>query len=107
MDRVDTQPTTAMLRIWRREILSALRKEGRRVLRHIRDESPQRTGNLRRRLKFRTGWDGAGPYARIVTTATRRSYDPDTGRVTTFRYGLAIQQQDDYLGRGLRKTPRR
>jgi hypothetical protein len=109
MPQPDVQPTRQMLQQWRREILADVRQHGRRILAQVRAETPRRTGYLRSRgLKFKTGWDSSGPYARITVRGLRRTRDPDTKEVTsTFRYGFALQQRTDFLGRGLQKTPKR
>lgn len=89
----------AILRAIRKEVLRELRAEARRVRVFVKIAAPKRTGNLRRKLKVKAGWDARGPWARVVTTAR----NPDTD----YRYGLAIQQREHYLQRGLQSTPRR
>lgn len=106
-DRVTVKDPAPLLRAYRREVLRALRREGARVRVAIRAEMRRKTGNARRRLKLKTGWDSRGPYARIVTTARRVSRSKKSGRVTSFRYALAQQQKEHYLQRGLARTPRR
>lgn len=107
MDRVVARDPQIVLRAYRREVLRALRREGQRVRVNVQAEMRRDTGNARRRLKLKTGWDSRGPYARIVTTARRVSRSKRTGRTTSFRYALAQQQREHYLQRGLARTPRR
>lgn len=104
--RVEAKSDYEILAVFRAEVLRFMRAEGGRVRTNVRAEMRVRTGNARRRLKLKVGWDLAGPYARIVTTARRVSTGPD-GRVTSFRYALAQQQHEHYLQKGLAKTPRR
>lgn len=106
-DRIVTTDTDVFLRAYRREVLRTMRREGARVRVAVRGEMRRKTGNARRRLKLKVGWDSSGPYARIVTTARRVSRSDRTGRLTSFRYGLAQQQRENYLQRGLARTPRR
>lgn len=89
----------AILRLIRKEILRDLRAQARRVRVYVKAAAPKDTGTLRRKLKVKAGWDASGPWARVVTTARNPR--------TQYRYGLAIQQQDHYLQRGLQRTPRR
>jgi hypothetical protein len=97
-----------LLRAYKREVLRSMRIEGGRVRTSVRREVPKRTGNLRKKIKLKTGWDSRGPYARIFTSARRITRDAETKAVTSmFRYGLARQQKDHYLQRGLARTPRR
>lgn len=105
-DQVQVRSEYEILSAFRAELLRAMRVEGNRVRKNIRGEMRADTGNARRRLKLKVGWDSAGPYARIVTTARRVSASR-TGRVTAYRYGLAQQQREHYLQKGLAKTPRR
>lgn len=100
--RVNVKSDRQILDIFRKEILKEMRTLGRGVQRNVKAEAPRgRTGALRRKIKMRTGWDGKGPFVRITTTARR------TSDGTTYRYGLAIQQRERYLQKGLQKTPRR
>lgn len=100
------------LRALARPILTELRVEASRVRKSIRAVAPKSTiggpdghggrlppGQLRRKLKVRTGIDADGPWARVTTTARNPK--------TKYRYGLAIQQHEHYLQRGLNSTPRR
>lgn len=105
-DRIDVKSNYEILRLYRNELVRALRTAARPVLRNVRQEAPSETGNLRRRIRLKAGVDSRGPYARIVTTARRLSTS-EKGHTTLFRYGLAIQQHEDYLHRGLARTPRR
>lgn len=95
-----------------RPILTELRIEAYRVRKSIRAVAPVSSiggpdgnggrlppGQLRRKLKVRTGIDANGPWARVTTTARNPK--------TRYRYGLAIQQRKHYLQRGLDSTPRR
>jgi hypothetical protein len=101
----------SIIRAAYRTVLPELRRQARRVRKGVVVEAPKSTtggpdgrggrippGNLRRRIRLKSGVDRAGPWARLVTTAR----NPKTG----YRYGLAIQQRQDYLGRGLARTPR-
>lgn len=97
--RIDVKDARTILRGIRRELLRELRKDGNRVRKAVRAETRRDTGNLRRKIKMRTGWDADGPFVRITTTAR----NPRTG----YRYGLAQQQREQYLQRGLQRTPRR
>lgn len=99
--RIVLKDTRAYLRSIQRQIRGELRKEALRVRNNIRLEarSHRRTGQLERRIRARTGVDAFGPYARITTSARNPK--------TRFRYGLAIQQRDHYMQRGLAMTPRR
>lgn len=99
VDRVEIHDTKTILRTIRKEVLRELRREARRARKVIRTEAPKNSGVLRRKLKVKAGWDAAGPWARVVTTARNPK--------TRYRYGLAIQQQKHYLQRGLQRTPRR
>jgi hypothetical protein len=107
MDRVVVRDHQVLLRAVRREVLRTMRREGQRVRVNVQAEMRRDTGNARRRLKLKTGWDSRGPYARIVTTARRVSRSKRAGRMTSFRYALAQQQREHYLQRGLARTPRR
>lgn len=104
--QVELRSEYEILSAFRTELLRLMRAEGGRVRGNVRGEMRVRTGNARRRLKLKVGWDSDGPYARIVATARRVSAGPD-GRVTSFRYSLAQQQREHFLQRGLAKTPRR
>lgn len=105
---VKLRDRVTILRAYRREVLRAMRKEGARVRANVRKEAPVKTGALRKKIGLKTGWDSRGPYARIYTSARRITRDVDTKRFTSmFRYGLARQQKDHYLQRGLARTPRR
>jgi hypothetical protein len=107
-DEVKTRTPEQIVKQYRKELTKALRAEGRRVVKEIQRGLPKgRTGNLRKKVKIRVKFDSDGPYVRITTSARRRTKDEDTGKVTTFRYGLAIQQKQHYLQRGLQRTPRR
>lgn len=101
MARVEVKEAKQVLKQFRKEILKPLRQEANRVRKAIRaaNRRHRRTGELDRRIKVRTGWDANGPFARITTSAR----NPKTG----FRYGLAIQQREHYMQRGLDRTPRR
>jgi hypothetical protein len=93
---------------YRTELTREIRKEANRVLKEVRAAARKgKTGNLRRKIKSRVRWDADGPYARITTSARRVTKSERTRRTTTFRYGLALQQRDHYLQRGLNRTPRR
>jgi hypothetical protein len=105
-DKVVVRSHMQILRAYRKEILRALRVEGTRVRKNVRAEMRKDTGNARRRLKMKSGFDSSGPYVRIVTTARRVSKNKD-GETTSFRYALAQQQKEHYLQRGLQRTPRR
>ncbi|MDR7278933.1 hypothetical protein [Catenuloplanes atrovinosus] len=105
--RFDVRDTRSITRYYRRELLREMRREARRVRKAVVAAAPKRTGTLRRKIKIRAGWDAHGPFARITTTARRDTTSARTGRRTRFRYGLAIQQKDHYLQRGLQRTPRR
>lgn len=108
MDRITVHDHMPMLRAYRRQILRALRAEAVRVRENIRDDVPKRSGELRKKIKVKTGWDSSGPYARVITSARRITRDAETREVTSmFRYGLARQQRDHYMQRGLARTPRR
>lgn len=108
MNRVVVRDTMPLLRLYRREVLRVLRREAVRVRASIRAEVPEETGELRKRIKVKTGWDSAGPWARVTTSARRITRDKETREVTSmFRYGLARQQRDHYMQRGLARTPRR
>jgi hypothetical protein len=96
-----------IVRQYKRQIAKQLRAEARRVVKTIQRDLPKgRTGNLRRKIKLRVKWDRGEPYVRITTSARRVTKNED-GKTTVFRYGLAIQQKDHYLQRGLNRTPRR
>lgn len=104
---VNVRSPRQIVQQYKREIAKELRTEGRRVVKEIKRGLPKgRTGNLRKKVRFRVKWDADGPYVRITTSARRRTKSED-GKVTTFRYGLAIQQREHYLQRGLQRTPRR
>jgi hypothetical protein len=105
-DKVVVRGGLRLMQLYRRELLRALRVEAQRVRKSVQGEMRRDTGNARRRLKLKTGFDSRGPYARIVTTARRVSRNKD-GRTTSFRYALAQQQREHYLQRGLQRTPRR
>jgi hypothetical protein len=105
-DRIQVKSEFEILRLYRNELLRELRAAARPVHRNVRAAAPRRTGNLRKRIRLKVGVDSRGPYARIVTTA-RRLTTSEEGNTTLYRYGLAIQQYEDYLHRGLAKTPRR
>lgn len=105
-DRIQVKSEYEILRLYRNELVRALRAAARPVQRNAREEAPRESGNLRRRIRLKAGVDSRGPYARIVTTARRLSTSKK-GHTTLYRYGLAIQQHEDYLHRGLAKTPRR
>jgi len=105
-DKVAVRDRMFILRTYRREILRALRTEAQRVRKNVQGEMRRDTGNARRRLRLKTGFDSRGPYARIVTTA-RRVSTSKSGKRTSFRYALAQQQKEHYLQRGLQRTPRR
>lgn len=107
-DRITTRSPEQIVRQYRKELAKAIRAEGRRVVKNIQRDLPKgRTGNLRKKVKLRVKFDTGGPYVRITTSARRRTRNEATGKVTTFRYGLAIQQKKHYLQRGLQRTPRR
>ena len=107
-DRVEPRSPELIVKQYRKELAKAIRAEGRRVVRTIQRDLPKgRTGNLRKKVRLRVKFDQDGPYVRITTSARRRTKNEETGKVTTFRYGLAIQQTDHYLQKGLRRTPRR
>lgn len=107
-NRIKLRDPQQIIRQYRKEIARELRAEGRRVVRAIQRDLPKgRTGNLRKKVRLRVKFDQDGPYVRITTSARRRTKNEETGKVTTFRYGLAIQQRDHYLQKGLRRTPRR
>ena len=101
MARVEVQDAKQIIKQFRKEILKPLRQEANRVRKAIRqvNRKHRRTGGLDRQIKVKTGWDAAGPYARITTSARNPT--------TRFRYGLAIQKREHYLQRGLDRTPRR
>lgn len=106
-DRVDVRSPEQIVRQYKREIAKELRAQGRRVVREIQRIVPKgRTGNLRKKVRLRVKYDANGPYVRITTSARRRTKNED-GKVSTFRYGLAIQQREHYLQKGLDRTPRR
>jgi hypothetical protein len=105
-DKVVVRGGLRLMQLYRRELLRALRVEAQRVRKSVQGEMRRDTGNARRRLKLKTGFDSRGPYARIVTTARRVSKNKD-GEYTSFRYALAQQQKEHYLQRGLQRTPRR
>jgi hypothetical protein len=106
-DEVKVRSPQQIIRQYKREIAKELRVQGRRVVKEIkRSVRKGRTGNLRRKIKQRVKWDREEPYVRITTSARRVTKNED-GKVTTFRYGLAIQQKEHYLQRGLDRTPRR
>lgn len=106
-DQVEARSPQQIVRQYKREIAKELRAEGRRVVKEIQRGLPKgRTGNLRRKVRLRVLWDGAEPYVRITTSARRVSKNED-GKVSIFRYGLARQQRDHYLQKGLDRTPRR
>jgi hypothetical protein len=120
MEDVDVKSDRQIVRMYRTELLREIRKETRRVAKFVRGAAPRKSGNLRRKIKAKAGWDADGPYGRITTTARRtstsrgagdigqiRSDGRRSGRRTTFRYGLALQQQRHYLQKGLDRTPRR
>lgn len=107
-ERVKARTPEQIVRQYKKELTKVLRAEGRRVVKEIQRELPKgRTGNLRKKVKLRVKFDANGPYVRITTSARRRTKSERTGEVTTFRYGLAIQQKQHYLQRGLQRTPRR
>lgn len=107
-NRVVVKDSIAVLRVYRRQVLRLMRQEGARVRANVRQEAPRRTGNLRKKIGLKTGWDSRGPYARIYTSARRITRRSGNGEFTSmFRYGLAIQQKEQYLERGLARTPRR
>jgi hypothetical protein len=106
-DKVEPRPPQQIIRQYKRELAKELRAQGRRVMKEIKQVAPKRSGNLRRKVKQRVKWDANGPYVRITTSARRVTKNEKTGKVTTFRYGLAIQQREHYLQRGLNRTPRR
>ena len=107
-DEVKVRSPEQIVRQYKRQIAKQLRAEARRVVKTIQRDLPKgRTGNLRRKIKLRVKWDRSEPYVRITTSARRVTKNEDTGKVTRFRYGLAIQQKDHYLQRGLNRTPRR
>lgn len=107
-EQVHARTPQQIVRQYKREIAKELRAEGRRVVKEIKRGLPKgRTGNLRKKVRLRVKWDGAEPYVRITTSARRVTKSERTGKTTSFRYGLAIQQQEHYLQRGLQRTPRR
>lgn len=77
-----------------------MRRQADRVREQIRAdaETPQKTGELKRAMRNRVGYDRLGPYAFIST----RARNPETG----YRYALALDQKKKYMERGLRRTPR-
>lgn len=103
---VDVKDLRAYMRSIQKEGRTALRREANRVRKFVRQTAPKRSGNLRRKVKVRSGVDQQGPWARVLTTA-RRTTTSEDGKRTMFRYGLAIQQKQQYLEKGLRRTPRR
>lgn len=111
-NRVVIRDRLPLLRLYRREILRLLRVEGGRVRTSARAEVKRKTGALRRGIRVKTGWDSSGPYARVITSARRvtrrKNEDGSNGEITSmFRYGLAKQKREQYLERGLARTPRR
>jgi hypothetical protein len=104
MRNVHVRDDSTILRIIRKEVLRSLRDEARRVRKSVADAAPKVSGNLRRKLKVRSGWDGRGPWARVITTARRQ---PSTKYPRGYRYGLTVQRKEHYLQEGLRRTPRR
>jgi len=97
-----------IVRQYRTELTREFRKLANRVLKEVRASAPKgKTGTLRRKIRSRIKWDADGPYARITTSARRVTKSERTGKTTSFRYGLAIQQKAHYLQRGLNRTPRR
>jgi hypothetical protein len=106
-EKVQARSPQQIVQQYKRQIAKQLRAEARRVVKTIQQDLPKgRTGNLRRKIKLRVKWDRGEPYVRITTSARRVTKNED-GTVTQFRYGLAIQQKDHYLQRGLNRTPRR
>jgi hypothetical protein len=105
-DKVVVRSHMQIMQMYRRELLRALRVEAQRVRKNVQVEMRKDSGNARRRLKLKTGFDSRGPYVRIVTTA-RRVSTSKKGNTTSFRYALAQQQKEHYLQRGLQRTPRR
>lgn len=103
----DVKDLRAYMRSIQKEGRTALRKEANRVRRFVRQNAPKQSGNLRRKIRVRAGVDQNGPWARVITSARRTTTSKDTGKRSTFRYGLAIQQREQYLEKGLRSTPRR
>lgn len=107
MTRVDVKSDRQIMRQFRREFAKAIRAEGARVRKAVRLVAPKgKTGKLRKNVKMRLKWDAQGPYVRIFTSARRITKNED-GTVTMFRYGLAVQQDRDYLNKGLDRVPRR
>lgn len=107
-ERVSAKDPRQIVRQYRKELTKAIRQEGNRVLKSVRAAAPKgRTGTLRRKVRLRVKFDAGGPFVRITTSARRRTRSERTGRTTTYRYGLATQQSEHYLQRGLQRTPRR
>jgi hypothetical protein len=106
-DDFDVRDLRAFMRSIQKQGRTELRKEANRVRRFVRRSAPKKSGNLRRKVKVKTGVDQHGPWARVITTARRTTTTSEDGHRTTFRYGLAIQQKQQYLEQGLRRTPRR
>jgi hypothetical protein len=84
-DKIVVRDHYRIMQLYRREILRALRVEAQRVRKNVQQEMRRDTGNARRRLRLKTGFDSRGPYARIVTTA-RRVSTSKAGNTTSFRY---------------------